>query len=158
MEGDEVVLVVVSTLVLIIAGALGVLWMAMSNRRAVREMEHRERLAMIQRGLIPSPETDPLGFEAATTLRAPDARRAERWRTGGITLVGLGLALIVLLTFAAGEPGVAFGVGGAFTALGGAAIVNGVQMWKTVGGARYPLPSTPPVPEPPAEPPSRFAP
>ena len=27
----------------------------MSNRRAVREMEHRERLAMIQRGLVPAP-------------------------------------------------------------------------------------------------------
>ena len=35
-------------------------------------MEHRERLAMIERGLMPSPESDPGGFETAAGFTPPD--------------------------------------------------------------------------------------
>ena len=62
MSEEEVVL---TSITIVVFASLGVLWMAMANRRAVREMEHRERLAMIQRGLLPAPESDPLGFEEA---------------------------------------------------------------------------------------------
>ena len=54
--------IVLGTTVLILAG-VAVLWMAMANRRRIREMEHRERLAMIDRGLVPPPEVDPVRFE-----------------------------------------------------------------------------------------------
>ena len=114
MREEEVIL---SVVMLIVFGGLGVLYLAMTNRRALREMEHRERLAMIQRGLIPSPEADPLAFEAATG-GSYDGRRSERWRSAGITIVGFGLALMMLLSFTAGEPGVGIGVGGAFAVLG----------------------------------------
>ena len=43
-------------------------------------MEHRERLAMIQRGLVPAPETDPLGFESAVE---PPFEGAASEATGG---------------------------------------------------------------------------
>ncbi len=50
MEGD-VSVVIVSALVFL--SGLAVIWMAMQSRRQIREMEHRERLAMIERGLVP---------------------------------------------------------------------------------------------------------
>ena len=65
MDAEEAV--VLGMTVLILAG-VAVLWMAMSNRRRFREMEHRERLAMIDRGLIPPPEVDPDGFERRAGL------------------------------------------------------------------------------------------
>jgi hypothetical protein len=115
-------------------------------------MEHRERLAMIERGLIPSPEADPLGFEAATS-GSYDGSRAERWRTAGITIAGLGLALMTLLSFTAGEPGVGIGVGGAFAILGFALLLNGSQLGKTEAIRRPPAQSRPqqrPIVIPPA--------
>jgi hypothetical protein len=127
LEEGEVALFV---LTLIVFGGLAVLWMAMVNRRAVREMEHKERLAMIQRGVVPAPETDPLGFEAATAPADSLSPRAERWRSAGILCIGLGLALLMLLTFAAGEPGAGMGVGGAFAVLGGTLLFNSTQMDK----------------------------
>src|SRR3954463_10178505 len=111
----------------IVFAALAVLWMAMSNRRAVREMEHRERLAMIQRGLVPAPESDPLGFETAVGAFNDGSLKNERWRTAGTLMIGLGGALIILLTFSAGESAIGFGGGGAFAALGAAVLVNSFQ-------------------------------
>jgi hypothetical protein len=155
--GEEAALVTV--LSIIVFAALGVLWMGMTSRRAVREMEHRERLAMIQRGLVPAPESDPLGFEAAVAPFRSDDLRGERWRTAGTLTIGLGLSLIVLLTFTAGAGDIGVGIGGAFIVLGSAILLNGFQL-----SHRRPVrPSAPPRsftdgPFPPAEPPSSLAP
>jgi hypothetical protein len=144
---EEIVLMSVT---LIVFAGLGVLYMAMTNRRAMREMEHRERLAMIERGLIPSPEADPLGFEAATgASRLTGATaRSERFRSAGITIIGLGLALMVLLSFTAGEPGVGIGVGGAFAILGFTLLFNSGQLGRSeVRPYRPPAPlPRPPMP------------
>jgi hypothetical protein len=127
VQEEEVVLIVVTMIVL---GGMGVLFMAMSNRRALREMEHRERLAMIQRGLVPSPEMDPIAFEAVVAP-PPDPvtpGRADRWRSAGVVCIALGLGLMVLLTFAGGEPGAGIGVGGAFAMLGATLLFNGAHL------------------------------
>jgi hypothetical protein len=112
--------------VLVVAG-VALLYLAMNHRRAIREMEHRERLAMIQQGLIPAPEADPLGFEAATEP-APGSVRADRWRSAGVVLIGLGLALFFLLTFTASTPGAGVGIGGAFAVLGGTLVFHSTQI------------------------------
>lgn len=127
MQEEEVVLIVVTTIILC---GMAVLYMAMSNRRALREMEHRERLAMIQRGLMPSPELDPVAFEAAVAPEVEPFRagRADRWRSAGVVCIGLGLALMILMTFTAGEPGVGIGVGGAFAILGATLMFNGSHL------------------------------
>ena len=119
MQEEEAVVIVVT---MIILGGMAVLYMAMSNRRALREMEHRERLAMIQRGLVPSPEMDPLAFE--TQFAPPSTSRPERWRAAGVVIIGLGLALMMLLTFTTREPELGIGVGGAFVVLGATFVVN----------------------------------
>jgi hypothetical protein len=125
---DEQVVVLISISIVVVA-ALGVLWMAMTSRRAVREMEHRERLAMIQRGLVPAPESDPLGFESAIAPFEGGSLRGERWRTAGTLTIGLGLALALLLTFTANaQPNIGLGIGGAFIVLGSAILFNGFQL------------------------------
>ena len=157
---SEEAIVLVSMSVIVFAG-LSVLWMAMNSRRAVREMEHRERLAMIQRGLVPSPESDPLGFEAAIGPFDENTLRSERWRTAGTLTIGLGLSLALLLGLTAEAFSVGVGIGGAFVILGTTILLNGLQL----GRSRRPLPRASAVrrgfndgPLPPGDSPSSFAP
>ena len=122
MHGDEAVVVI---LALVIVSGVGLMIAAMFNRRRDRELAHRERLAMIERGLIPSPERNPAAFESAAGL-APveEAEAGIGYRTAGVLMIGIGLGLMMLIAFAAGEPGVGFGTGGAFTTLGVASLLN----------------------------------
>ena len=112
---------------LMIFAGIAVLWMAMQSRRRFREMEHRERLAMIERGLIPSPELDPAAFERRTNMAPPSATETQppsRARGTGVMLIGFGLGLMMLLAFAFETPEVGIGLGGAFALLGAAFVVN----------------------------------
>lgn len=148
---EEVVMVVVLGM-FIVSGAV-LMIATMNNRRRLREMAHRERLAMIERGLIPSPEADPVRFEAATGLAAPrGGDRAGRFRTAGVTLIGIGLGLMVLITFAGGSAGVGIGIGGAWAILGAAALLNYFLMTRETdeyAAARWVPPAAPPRSEPP---------
>ena len=107
-----------------IAGIVGGISLAIYKTAAmarVRELEVRERIAMIEKGLIPSPESNPRGFEQAMSAMARGAerdwyddpqfrsfilhrhyRRAERQRGAGVTLMGIGFGLMLMLAFAAG--------------------------------------------------------
>ncbi len=133
MEGDELSVVIVSALVFL--SGLAVIWMAMQSRRQIREMEHRERLAMIERGpgaraWRPIQVHWIVGSLRVTPARAPESRGASRARTGGVTLISLGLALMFMLTFAAGQPEVGIGIGGAFALVGAGFYVNSVLINK----------------------------
>ena len=119
---DEEAMVLIMSLV-IFAGVV-LMIAAMMNRRKMREMEHRERLAMIERGLIPSPESDPAAFEAATGFAPPPADVGVRYRTAGVLLIGFGLGLMMLLAFTAGEPSMGIGIGGGWAILGAASLLN----------------------------------
>ena len=113
-------------LMTIVAGA-ALMIAAMHNRRLVREMEHRERLAMIERGVMPSPETNPAAFEAAAGFLEPDkdeVNRSQRYRTAGVLLIGFGLGLVFVIGVAAGNPDVGWGIGGAWISLGAASLLN----------------------------------
>jgi hypothetical protein len=109
-----------------IMGGVVVIWMAMQSRRQFREMEHRERLAMIERGVVPSPESDPSAFERAINFQssAPTSSSGARARSAGIILMGMGFGIAFLIAFAGREPEVGIGVGGAFVILGCAFFVN----------------------------------
>ena len=123
MHEEEVVLTIFAMMVF---AGIAVLWMAMQSRRRFREMEHRERLALIERGLVPSPESDPLAFEQslAGSRTVATSPISGRMRSAGVILIGFGLALTVLIGFAAETPRVAIGVGGAFVMIGLAFFVN----------------------------------
>ena len=129
---------------LIVLGSIAVLWMAMQNRQLQRELQHRERLAMIERGLIPPPEVDPAAFETRAGLAGqPEARGAARSRSAGIIMIGFGLGLMMLISLAAGEPEVGIGIGGAFAMLGAAFIFNSVALSRREGSRLPPLPPLP---------------
>src|SRR5690242_14975587 len=72
----------------------------------VRELEIRERIAMIERGLVPPPEVDPKGFDRALTrLEEREHRREARYGSGrhrraGVTLMGVGFGLMLMIAFA----------------------------------------------------------
>ncbi len=143
----EALLVVFMLGLLIVAGVV-IVGMGIQNRRHIREMEHRERLAMIERGLTP-----PLDFESAAVERSysnEDAQRLSRvlrWRTAGIIMIGLGLAYFFLVTFAVRNAEIGIGVGGAFVTIGGAFFVNAVMLQRSLRlshPVRRPEPRVPP--------------
>jgi hypothetical protein len=128
----------------------------------VREMEVRERIAMIERGLVPPPEKDPNGFERAMNRydRARDLyqdrtwdnlgrRSPARYRSAGITLIGVGFGLMLLIGVAGGNPSSGVGVGGFVVILGAAFFLN--SLFSSSYEPRMPPPQekTPSAAEPP---------
>jgi hypothetical protein len=134
-------------------GAFVYLIVRTTGRARVRELEIRERIAMIERGLVPAPEADPRGFERAmarhdtVVLRKAPARS----RSAGVIVMGVGLALMFLIGFAGGEPGAAIGVGGALMIVGLAFFINGLLpgSHEVASFDRY-VPPAAPAPPPPA--------
>lgn len=114
---------------IVIAGGVGVAWIALRGRQRLKELAFQERIALIEKGLVPSPETNPAGFESALAPPRVSAR-ALRYRSAGLVLTGAGLALTVLLFFVMPRAarGIALGVGGAMTVLGLTVLGNGLLL------------------------------
>jgi hypothetical protein len=112
-----------------LVGGLIIAAMAMSHRARLRELAYRERIAMIERGLTPAPETDPARFEQTLERWVSSdafARAAgHRHRTFGVMLIGLGFGLMLLIGVTAGFAN-GMGIGGAVVCLGVAFLVNGI--------------------------------
>lgn len=109
---------------LFILGGFAVMVATVIRNGKVAELRHRERMAMIERGLTP---LEPAPGEAGP-------RQASSFRmTTGIVLCGLGAALFMLISFASGQVGIGTGVGGAFVALGGAFIASAMSGRRDAG-------------------------
>ena len=91
-----------------------VIFLAMRQRSELLERQHRERMAMIERGQIPLPDQ---------TLRRGSGA-SSRALSLGIIVVGLGLALMTIIGIAAETPTVGIGIGGAIVILGASFIVR----------------------------------
>jgi hypothetical protein len=116
----EIALIAIAINVAVICGGVLIILMAMFQRGRAREMQHRERLAMIERGLAPSPEQNPAAFDD------PDPPRRHPPSTGiGIVIAAIGFGLILLIGVTANAMDVAVGVGGAIVVLGAAFITLG---------------------------------
>lgn len=121
----------------------------------VRELEVRERIAMIERGLVPPPEKDPGGFDRAMdrydrVRRVADRyehRSPARYRTAGVTLMGVGFGLMLLIGVAGDNPSSAIGVGGFIVVIGLAFFINSLLV------RNDPVPPPPPPDGPSGEPP-----
>ena len=116
-----VVLPMFFTVVFSVVGAV-LIMVAMRQRSLTLEMKHRERMAMIEKGIVPEPGRDPAAFEM---WQQQHERPPSRAMSVGIMIVALGLAFMVLVGFAGEEPGAGIGVGGAIVIVGLAFIVNG---------------------------------
>lgn len=119
----------------------------------VRELEIRQRIAMVERGLVPPPEADPRGFEQAmralevSVNRNDCCARANRHRRAGITLMGIGFGLMLLISVAGDSPQSGIGVGGFLVLVGIAFLANGYferrQPAEPVINSAPPTPPTP---------------
>jgi glycosyltransferase involved in cell wall biosynthesis len=119
-------LLVALALLAFVLGGLGLIAYALSSQQRMRELVMRERIALIEKGLVPPPEVDPAGFDRALLGgRRPISRKGSKYRSAGIVIMGFGFGMIVLLAFAAGIPDIALGVGGGWVILGAALFLNG---------------------------------
>jgi hypothetical protein len=137
----------------------GIVYMIVKTKEMarIRELEIRERLAMIERGLVPPPEKDPRGFEEAMHVVDRARHRApERHRSAGITLMGVGFGLMFMIGMAGGEALRGIGIGGFLVLLGLAFFINSQlerrdrHRQQDVGAPGL----TPPSPRPPSRPPA----
>lgn len=99
-----------------------IVFMGLRQRSQQLEMRHRERMAMIERGQIPLEDTRPgrLGRRLAVQSSVATSRSLSM----GIIVVGLGIALMTIISIAGESPEVGVGIGGAIAILGGAFIVR----------------------------------
>jgi hypothetical protein len=130
----------------------------------VRELEVRERIAMIEKGLVPPPESNPRGFERALDAmdemkkaRREDSyerylyrrhRGAERHRSAGILLTGIGFGLMFMLGLTTSSPGTGIGVGGFLVLLGLAFFINSLYERRDIGPRGGAWPGPPPSASP----------
>jgi hypothetical protein len=130
MDGDWNVMIWALIPIIAIIGVMATAIVATINKARIRELEIRERIAMIERGLVPAPELDPHGFDRVMTrIERIDRVRAAapaRHRRAGIIIMGIGFGMMVLLGFTEGASGQALGVGGFLVVLGVAFLVSGL--------------------------------
>ncbi len=131
------VLPVFFTVAFTVVGAV-LIMAAMRQRSQTLEMKHRERMAMIEKGLVPEPGRDPAAFE---TWQQQHERPPSRATSIGIVFIAIGLAFMSIVGFAGGAEGPAIGVGGAIVVIGGAFIVNGELQRRR----QPPMPGPPPM-------------
>jgi hypothetical protein len=115
--------------IITLVGGVSVMLIALHGRQRLKELAYQERIALIEKGLVPSPETDPAGFESVLAPRAISLK-ALRFRSAGLVTTGLGMALMILLFFVlprAGR-GIAIGIGGSITLVGLTVLGNGLLL------------------------------
>ncbi|HYE87731.1 MAG TPA: DUF6249 domain-containing protein [Vicinamibacterales bacterium] len=110
-----------SFVIVVFAGVLIVL-MGLRQRSQQLEMRHRERMAIIEKGLLPADVERflPDGPAMPTTTPRTPARRSL---TFGIVLMAVGFGFMTVIGVAAGAPAVAIGLGSAVVIVGLAFIV-----------------------------------
>lgn len=152
MDGDWNVMIWAMIPIIAIVGVIATAMVATINKARIRELEIRERIAMIERGMVPAPEVDPHGFDRAmsrmdTVVERSHRSAPERHRRAGVILMGVGFGLMVLIGF--GDRGnnisEAFGVGGFIVILGAAFLVSSLFGAPPASSPRPPAPPAPPT-------------
>jgi hypothetical protein len=141
-------------------GGVFIIWSGIRHRAQSLEMAHKERMAMIEKGLVPSPEANP-AHRAWTGGPPPpphssgyvDHAGSQRSVTLGIVMVAIGLGFMSIIGFAAETPSVALGIGGAIVIVGIAFIVIGqVKRSAAVSYQPHSAPPRPPaIPDRPSD-------
>ena len=128
MSTDDLMLFIAFLFALLVAAGFLLIFVVLRGRTRLREMAFKERLALIEKGLVPSPEVDPERFDALLAHKGTGAGnlKGSRYTTAGVLLMGVGGGMLLLLGFAAGVPQVGFGIGGGIAVIGLAALVNGL--------------------------------
>jgi hypothetical protein len=99
-----------------ILGGLGFAGYAMSIKARIREMHHRERLAMIEKGMTPPP----------LTTRSDRDFDSHRRRGSGILCIFAGLGLAFLLGYGNGQGMQGYAIGAFVALIGVAMLINSI--------------------------------
>lgn len=97
-----------------------VIFLAMKQRAMQLEMQHRERMAMIEKGQVP---LEPGRSGAAL---AGGSAAGTRSISLGIVVVAIGLGLMSIVGIASDEAAIGIGIGGAIMIIGAAFITIGM--------------------------------
>jgi hypothetical protein len=147
---DPGLLVGLVSMVVFTAAGVWVIAAALRYRTRALELQHQQRLAMIEKGLVPPPELTGLTFVAGVGKHMHE-RRAVRSMSLGIIVIGLGLAFMTLVGVAAEAPETGLGIGGAIAIVGAAFIVRslvvGPMPVPTSGPPPGMSPQPPPIPD-----------
>jgi hypothetical protein len=117
MQTEELFAIVFS---LVVLSGVFIVVMGLRQRSQQLEMRHKERMAMIEKGMSPVPQLPP-AVMAAIEVRSGAASRSL---TLGIVIVAVGMGLATVVSIAGGSPEAGIGVGGGIAILGAAFIVN----------------------------------
>jgi hypothetical protein len=119
MQGEELF-----ALVFIFGMFAGVfiIFLGLRQRSEQLAMQHRERMAMIEKGQIPLNEPH---MHDRRVMIGSDAS-SSRALSVGIIVVGVGLALMTIISIAGDSPEAGVGTGGAIVILGAAFIARSV--------------------------------
>jgi hypothetical protein len=129
-----------------IVGGITFAIVSVISKNKTRQLEIQQRIAMIEKGLVPPPETDPRGFERAMSW-AEGHRQGPGWRhrRGGIILIGIGFGLMLLIglngSFSRG-----IGVGGFIALIGLALLINSLLERRDHSSSQPPPSTQPPLP------------
>lgn len=107
-----------------------IIYLGLRQRSQQLEMMHRERMAMIERGQIPLADPEAIRPHGRALSHGPSSRSLSV----GIIVVGIGLALMTIISIAGETPEVGVGVGGAIAVIGGAFIVRSIVVRPDPGG------------------------
>jgi hypothetical protein len=114
--------------IIAIVGGFTVAIASIMAKSRVRELQIRERIAMIEKGLVPAPEVDPAGFDRAMGRYDrrgwPGYSAAGRHRRAGIILIGVGIGMTLLIGLPKGSFRQGLGVGGFLAILGFAFLIS----------------------------------
>lgn len=114
MQPEELFAVVFS---LVVLSGVFIVVMGLRQRSQQLEMRHKERMAMIERGMTPV-------AESVAEMGGPVSGGSSRFMTLGILIVAFGLGLATVVSVAAEAPEAGLGIGGGIAILGAAFIVN----------------------------------
>ena len=143
---DFAPLVAILIPVVAIIGGISIGIAGILSSAKVREARIRERIAMIEKGLVPPPEVDPAGFDRALHRheRSSYGGPGRGLRRAGILVIGFGLGLMLLISVAGGTVREGIGVGGFLVIVGLAFLIN--SLLEPQRDLRTPLPPGPPMP------------
>jgi len=130
---DSSALLAICFIATIFAGVF-LIFLAMRQRSETLERQHRERMAMIERGHIPLAEPPHRSGGSTRSLSL------------GIIVVGLGFALMLIIGIAAETLTVGVGIGGAIVIVGASFIVRSMVVRPESRSHTPAVPPTPPVP------------
>ena len=128
MSPDDLMIFIAIMFAALVAGGFVLIFVMVRGRARLQELAIKERIALIEKGLVPSPESDPERFDSMVRGRRPADPKGARYKTAGVMLMGLGGGMLLLIGFAAGTPQVGFGVGGGIAVVGLAALLNGMVL------------------------------